>query len=90
MNKNFNLILSAKTISSFGDVLDSLGFAWLMYSLTNSPLMMGSVLAMNALPSLIFGFFTGKIVDEKPKKILSVIADLCRMMIIFLKFGAKK
>ena len=64
----FNLI--AGLISRFGDSVDSIAYAWMVYTLTGSKLLMGSLFAVNAVPNIIFSPFAGVLVDrfEKNKK----------------------
>lgn len=82
VNRNSRLLISARFINRFGDQIDSLAFAWIMYSLTKSPMMMGIVLALNALPSVLFGYFTGGIIDKISKKKLIIISGLGRMALV--------
>lgn len=82
VNRNSRLLISARFITRFGDQIDSLAFAWIMYSLTNSPMMMGVVLALNALPSVLFGYFTGGIIDKISKKKLIIFSGLGRMTLV--------
>ncbi len=67
------------TISRFGDSLDGIAFMWLMYKLTGSTLLMGSVMAVSAIPSL-FGMAAGVFVDRMNKKRVMVLMDLLRGM----------
>jgi DHA3 family macrolide efflux protein-like MFS transporter len=67
------------TISRFGDSLDGIAFMWLMYKLTGSTLLMGSVMAVSAIPSL-FGMAAGVFVDRMNKKKVMVLMDLLRGM----------
>lgn len=42
---------------------------WMIYSLTGSTAMMGTIMAVNALPSLLFGMAAGVLVDRMDKKL---------------------
>ena len=53
---------------------------WLVYTVTNSPLMVGLVGVAQFLPMLLFSLFAGVVVDRFPKKKLLVITQLLFMV----------
>ncbi|WP_054958277.1 MFS transporter [Paenibacillus dakarensis] len=63
----------AQMISRFGDSVDSIAYSWMVYTLTGSELLMGSIFAFNYLPGLIFSLFTGVFVDRWSKKAVLII-----------------
>lgn len=74
---DFIKVWVGRTISRFGDALDGIAFMWLMYKLTGSTLLMGTVMAVSAIPSL-FGMAAGVLVDRIDKKKVMVSMDLMR------------
>lgn len=74
---DFLKVWLGRTISRFGDAIDGIAFMWLMYKLTGSTLLMGSVMAVSAIPSL-FGMAAGVFVDRMNKKKVMVLMDLLR------------
>ncbi|MDF2891699.1 MAG: hypothetical protein K0R80_2066 [Clostridia bacterium] len=74
---NFLKVWFGRTISRFGDALDGIAFMWLMYKLTGSTLLMGTVMAVSAIPSL-FGMAAGVLVDRMDKKKVMIWMDLMR------------
>lgn len=66
------------TVSRLGDSIDSIAFAWLVYKLTGSGLLMGTIWAVNALPNVILGPIAGVRVDRWHKKPVMLIADIGR------------
>lgn len=74
---DFLKVWIGRTISRFGDALDGIAFMWLMYKLTGSTLLMGSVMAVSAIPSL-FGMAAGVFVDRMDKKKVMVLMDFLR------------
>lgn len=70
--------LVSNTVSRFGDSVDSIAFGWMVYQLTGSTLLMGTVFAVNGLPGLLFGLFAGALVDRLPKKPVVVLCHLVR------------
>jgi DHA3 family macrolide efflux protein-like MFS transporter len=74
---DFMKIWFGRTISRLGDALDGIAFMWLMYKLTGSTLLMGTVMAVSAIPSL-FGMVAGVLVDRMDKKKVMIWTDLLR------------
>ncbi|MEY8745128.1 MFS transporter [Paenibacillus tundrae] len=60
-----------KVIARFGDSIDSIAYSWMVYMLTGSKLLMGTLLAVNFLPNILLGLFAGALVDRmSPKKVI--------------------
>jgi len=76
--KSFMLIWLGNTVSRFGDAIDSIAFMWMIYKMTGSLIMMGTIMAVNALPSLIFGMIAGVFADRLSKRKVMIITDLLR------------
>lgn len=77
-NSNYVRLLLATFITRFGDALDSLALSWLVYVLTGSKILMGTLFAVSFIPNLIFTPFGGVIADLGSKKKQTVIGDLGR------------
>lgn len=82
--RSFLLIWLGNTVSRFGDAVDSIAFMWMIYKMTGSFVMMGTIMAVNALPSLLFGIPAGVFVDRMNKKQVMIISDLLRGMSTFI------
>lgn len=80
--KSFMIILIANFISRFGDSLDSIAYSWMIYTLTGSKLLMGTILALNAVPNIIFSPFVGPIIDRLKKKDVVVVGFLGRGIVV--------
>jgi len=76
--KDFIKIWAGNTISRFGDAVDSIAFLWMVYELTGSTLMMGTVMAVNAAPTVLFGMPAGVLVDRVNKKKIMILTDYIR------------
>ncbi|WP_422657175.1 MFS transporter [Paenibacillus sp. EC2-1] len=66
--RSYMMYMIAQTISRFGDSLDSIAYSWMVYTLTGSEILMGSLFAINFLPGLMFSLMTGALVDRWSKK----------------------
>lgn len=82
MYKSFMYLLLARVISRFGDSVDSIAYSWMVYMLTGSKLMMGTLFALNFIPNLAFSFFAGTLVDRWSKKHVAALTYLGRGLIV--------
>lgn len=83
-HKSFITMLIANLISRFGDSVDSIAYGWMVYTLTGSKLLLGTIFAINAIPGIIFSPFVGVLVDHFPKKKLIIIGDVGRGVVVSL------
>lgn len=83
-HKSFMYLLAARVISRFGDSIDSIAYSWMVYTLTGSKLMMGSLFALNYVPSILFSFFTGALVDRWSKRHVVLFTSLGRGILVVL------
>lgn len=83
-HKAYCITLIANTISRIGDSIDTVAYSWLVYQLTGSLLLMGSIFAVSALPNLLFGFVAGVFVDRLPKKPLIIAGHALRGIFVGL------
>ncbi|MGL5765566.1 MAG: MFS transporter [Sarcina sp.] len=81
--KQYMKDLIANLISRFGDSIDMVAYAWLVYEVTGSTATIAMIYAVNSLPSLLFGLISGAIVSYFPKKLVMFIADIGRGIIVF-------
>lgn len=81
-NNNFVKFLLATLISRFGDSIDTIAYGWMVYKLTGSKVLMGTLYAVNAIPNLIFSPMFGVIVDKHQKKKIMFLGELGRGVIV--------
>lgn len=82
--RNFSIFLTANTISRFGDAIDAIAYGWMVYILTGSKLLLGTLLAVNALPNIILGPFAGVLADRFNKKKLIILSYTVRGIIVLI------
>ncbi|XMB73079.1 MFS transporter [Mycoplasmatota bacterium WC30] len=80
INRSYTKLLTATFITRFGDSIDSIAFSWLVYVMTGSKVLMGSIFAISMLPNLIVMPFAGVIADTFNKKTIVVIGDILRAL----------
>ncbi|MGL5616515.1 MAG: MFS transporter [Sarcina sp.] len=76
--------LTASLITRFGDSIDSVAYAWLVYEITGSAATIALIYAMSSLPSLLFGLVSGAIVSYFPKKVVIFISDIGRGFFVLI------
>jgi MFS family permease len=70
-------------VSNTGSWMQSIAQAWLVLRLTDSPLALGTVTMLQALPVLLFGLFGGVIADRFPKRKLLLFTQTMMMLQAF-------
>lgn len=63
-NKNFRIYIGGQSISLIGTFMQQLAMSWMIYHLTQSPKWLGIAGFTAQIPTLIFGLFSGVIVDH--------------------------
>lgn len=88
-NKNFHALTNAnyryfwlgQCVSLIGTWMQSIGQTWLVYSLTNSPLLLGVLGAMQYLPVTVLTLFAGVWIDRFPKKKILIATQSISMIL---------
>lgn len=81
-NWDFFMVSMGHFISRAGDSIDVVAYSIMVYRLTGSTLVMGTLLAINAMPSLLLGPFAGVMIDRWPKKKIIILGDLGRAILV--------
>ncbi len=75
--RNFRLFFPGLVSSQIGMWIQNIAMGWLVYNMTNSPFMMGTIMFFNAIPLFILTPFAGVIIDKFDKhKLLMIIQIL--------------
>lgn len=82
-HKNFRIYWFGQCVSLIGTWAQSIGQTWLVLSLTESPLLLGILGAIQFLPITIFSLFAGVIIDRYPKKKIILITQFTSMILAF-------
>ena len=67
-HRDFRLFWSGQLVSLVGTWMQSVGQAWLVLQLTDSPFRLGLVSTLQFLPILLFSLVTGAVADRLPKR----------------------
>ena len=65
--RNYRLFFIGQGISLIGSWIQNIAMSWLVYSLTNSAMMMGTITFINALPTLFVSPVAGVVIDRVNK-----------------------
>lgn len=82
--RDFLKLWLGRVISRFGDSVDAIAYMWMIYQLTGSTVLMGSIMAVNFTPNLLLGMFAGVLVDRWNKKTIMLLGDLGRGSVVAL------
>lgn len=74
-NETFRLIWAASLISNFGGLIQSVGAAWMMASISSSANMVALVQASTSLPIMLFSVAAGALADNFDRRRLMLTAQ---------------
>ncbi|WJH29939.1 MFS transporter [Paenibacillus sp. CC-CFT742] len=80
--KPYMQFMLGKMVARFGDSIDSIAYSWMVYMLTGSKLLMGTLLAVNFLPNILLGLFAGAVVDRISLKKVIVLTNSGRGLLV--------
>jgi predicted MFS family arabinose efflux permease len=83
VNRAFGLLWSGQTVSALGSHITASGIPLIaILVLRASPAQVGLLIALSALPSLLFSLPIGVWVDRLPRRPLLLLADLARALLL--------
>ena len=83
-NRNFFLLWQGSFISSLGDTVYNIALGFWILSVTGSPGIMGTVMALSVLPVVLCSPLAGAVIDRFSRKSILVVMDLLRGTLIIL------
>ncbi len=82
-HRDFRLFWSGQCVSLVGTWMQSVGQSWLVLELTDSPLRLGIIGALQFAPVLFLSFLAGAVADRFPKRALVVGTQVSLMLPAF-------
>ncbi|MGA8656151.1 MAG: MFS transporter [Chthoniobacterales bacterium] len=79
-NRNYRLYFSGQLISLIGTFMTFTALSWVVYVLTNSPLMLGALALASQAPTLIASPFAGVWVDRLDRRRLLIATQLLSLL----------
>jgi MFS family permease len=84
--RNYVLYVAGQFISQLGAWVEQTAVAWILYEMTNSPLLLGLSGLFRALPMIALVLFGGAIADRVPRRVLLLLTE-SSMLIASLTVG---
>jgi MFS family permease len=84
-HRDYRIFFAGQAVALVGAWMQQIAQAWLVLSLTNSPLRLGLVGSLNFTPVLLFAIVGGAVADRLPKRRLLVITQsvlACQTLIL--------
>jgi predicted MFS family arabinose efflux permease len=86
-NPNFRLYWSGALLSNIGTWMQTLAQSWLVYQLTGSAFLLGSVSFLQGLPSLFLALVGGVLADRVERRRLMLVTQVAQMLLAVLLAG---
>jgi MFS family permease len=84
--RNYVLYVAGQFISQLGSWVEQTAVAWILYEMTNSPLLLGLSGLFRAVPMIALALFGGAIADRVPRRLLLLLTE-SSMLIASLTVG---
>jgi MFS family permease len=75
-HREFRLLWAGQAATATATWMDQVARGWLMYELTNSPVQLGLVQGVQAIPILVLSPLAGSVADRYPRKQQVVVAQI--------------
>jgi MFS family permease len=84
--RNYVLYLAGQFTSQLGNWAEQTAVAWILYELTNSPLLLGLSGLARAVPMIAFTLIGGAVADRAPRRMLLLLTESA-MLVVSLAVG---
>jgi MFS family permease len=84
--RNFVLYVVGQFTSQLGSWIELTAVSWIVYEMTNSPLLLGLVGLFRATPTILLALFGGAIADRLPRRLLLMCTE-STMLVLSLTLG---
>jgi MFS family permease len=78
--RNFVLYVVGQFTSQLGSWIELTAVSWIVYEMTNSPLLLGLVGLFRATPTILLALFGGAIADRVPRRMLLMCTESTMLM----------
>ena len=83
-NRNFSLLTMGQVISQLGENLNKVAMLWFVYQFSHKAADLAWVGILQTLPPLLFGWFTGPILDRVSRKNVMIFIDITRALLLLM------
>lgn len=81
-NRNYIALLGGQIVSDFGTSVSQIAYPLLFLALTGSPAQAGLSIALTTLPTFLFGFAAGTVLDRFDRKQIMIACDILRFVVM--------
>src|SRR5512136_2571726 len=82
--RNFRLFFAGQLVSLIGSWMQNTAQGWLVYQLTGSKVLLGTVAAVGSLPMLLLSVWGGSVADRHPKRTVVFFTQTGMMLLAFV------
>ena len=86
-HRNFQLFFSGQLISLIGTWMQNIAQAWLVYSMTHSPVLLGAIGFASQIPAFLAAPFGGAVADRWSRHKLVIATQVSSMILAFILAG---
>lgn len=86
-HRNFRLFFVGQLVSLTGSWVQNTAQSWLVYQLTGSKVLLGTVAAVGSLPMLLLSIWGGSVADRHPKRTVIFFTQTGMMVLAFVFAG---
>src|SRR5512147_3250404 len=83
-HRNFRLFFAGQLVSLTGSWIQNTAQGWLVYQLTGSKVLLGTVAAVGSLPMLLLSVWGGSLADRHPKRTVVLCTQIGMMVLAFV------
>ena len=83
-HRNFRLFFIGQLVSLTGSWMQNTAQGWLVYQLTGSKVLLGTVAAVGSLPMLLLSVWGGSVADRHPKRTVIFFTQVGMMVLAFV------
>ncbi|TLG77091.1 MFS transporter [Culicoidibacter larvae] len=80
--RDYTMLIISNIVNRFGDSLDIITFAWIMYQISGSAALSAIMFGMNMLPTVLLQPFLGVLSERFNKKYIVIIVDIIRGLLV--------
>jgi MFS family permease len=82
-HRNYRIYFAGQLVSLIGSWMQTTAQGWLVYQLTGSKVLLGTVAAVGSLPMLLLSVWGGSVADRHPKRMVVFWAQVAMMLLAF-------
>ena len=82
-HRNYRLFFAGQLVSLIGSWMQNTAQGWLVYQLTGSKVLLGTVAAVGSLPLLLLSVWGGSLADRHPKRTVILFTQTGMMLLAF-------